>query len=487
MPRPRRVAEGLETAVVVAGCVAATGVALVAGARLGTMIDNRWGSFPGTGGLGGTLATVIPLLALAGGIVLLRRLGDDSVRRWTPVAPLLLLVALRLVAIVAAPTPIPTDNDPRYLHELAVGVLDGGNPLVSHRPMGYSTTLAVLYGVFGVQPVLAELLNLGCALVAGWSLFVIGRMAWGDRAAAIGLLLYAVVPSQILMVTTIFTETMYAAVLVAAAALAAVATASRRVLLMLGAGVALAASQYVRPLSLAFLPAFALAPLVAGGRWPRAPMLAFALVAAFFVSMTPIVVHNAVTHGALSVATSSYGGWSLFVGANQEHDGRFNRDDQAILRETPGRSVWERSERLGDAAAERITSDPGAYVDLVIRKFRVLWADDTYAVTNAFPQWSATSIRSDVLRLVSQAVYVLVASLAAIGLWRARIAPHPATLIIAGVLLLAVLAHAFVEVQPRYHAYLVPPLCVLAGMALAARAPTGLEPPDQRQVPGSTP
>ena len=74
--------------------------------------------------------------------------------------------------------------------------------------MGYSTLLGALYAAFpGVHPVLADFLNLGFATLAGWTLFMMVARAWDRRAAAAALLLYALVPSQILLVTTVFTKT----------------------------------------------------------------------------------------------------------------------------------------------------------------------------------------------------------------------------------------------------------------------------------------
>ena len=478
------------TAIVVAAVVVLALASLSAVAFLGRMVDNRWQSFPGTTGLASLALAAVPCALLAGGVVALRRASVETLRRWTPLVPLLLVVALRLIAIVLAPTPIADDNDPRYLHELAVGVLEGGNPLVAHRPMGYSTALAALYAAFGVQPVLAELLNLAAAVLAGWLLFTIVDGAWGRRAGAVAVLVYAIVPSQILMVTAVFTETLYGAVLLAAIGLAASALAAhavtrRGVLLVAAAGVVLAASQYVRPVSQSFLPIFAAAPFLTGGlRLSRAGLLSLVLVGSFVAAMMPIVAHNATVHGALSLSTSSYGGWSVYVGANQEHDGRFNRDDQAVLAETPGGSVWERSEALGREGIERITTDPSGFASLAVRKFRVLWADDTYAVTNAFPAWDTTSVRHDALRIASQAIYAAVAALAVIGLWRSRRDPPPAVLLIAGIVVTVAIAHVVVEVQPRYHAYLVPLLCALAAPPLAGWRPTPSA-SDQRQVPGS--
>jgi len=336
--------------------------------------------------------------------------------------------------------------------------------------MGYSTMLAGLYAIFGVHPVLAEVLNLLLALVAGWMLFLLVDGGWGRRAAAVSLTLFALVPSQILLTTTIFTETAYSAFLIAALVLCAAALRGRDVLTGVAAGAVLALSQYIRPLSQALLATFVVVPFLVGLRLARAATLAAAIGASFVVVLLPIASHNLETFGDLSLSTSSYGGWSVFVGANQEANGMFNRADQAILRETEGASVWEQSELLGREGWRRITSDPRGFAELAVRKFRILWSDDTYAEGAALYQSKAAEWLRTALRITSQAAYAAIAAAAAVGMWWQRRALPPEAMLIAGVVLTIAAAHIVIEVQPRYHAYVVPLLCALAGVAIAARA-----------------
>ena len=441
-------------------------IAIVASAKLGVVIDAALAGIGFATGIRGIALAVLWLGLVVAAIAVVRRMPDDGLRRWTPLAPLLLLVALRAIAIPLVDTPVSSDNDPRHLHELAVGVLEGGNPLVAPRPMGFSTMLAGLYAVFGVHPWLGELLNLVLAVITGWMLhrFVLG--AWGSRPAAAAVVAYALVPSQVLLTTTLFTETAYSAFLMIAITLATGAVASRRFVLALASGAVLAISQYVRPVSQAFLPMFVLLPFLAGLRVSRSATMGAAMAAAFFVVLAPIAVHNLSTHGDLSLSTSSYGGWSVFVGANQVHNGMFNRDDQAILRATEG-SVWERSEILGREGVERITGDPRGFAELAIRKFRVLWSDDTYAVGAALPGLAATDVTRQGLLLASQGMYACLTVAAAVGLWRQRRRAIPAAVLLAGLLVTIAAAHTFVEVQPRYHAYVLPLICALAAQALA--------------------
>lgn len=459
-----RPARAVAVAVAHASFVVVTLIGLAAATSLGTILDRLWVNFPrDIGARGAVLAVVLALVAF-GLVRVVQRASDDVVRRWVPWAPLGLLVLVRVVLILVAPTPLPPDSDPLYLHELAVGVLDGGNPLVAHRPMGFSTMLAALYAVFGVHPWLAELLNLAMAILAGVMLYLLVLPAWGIRAGGMALALYAIVPSQALLVTTMLTETAYTALLVTALAVAAAAVRRARLAVAVAAGAALALSQYVRPMSQAFLVIVAALPFLASLRPARAGSLAAAAVLAFVVVLLPIAAYNLTNFGAVSLSTSAYGGWSVFVGANQEHDGKFNEDDQRILAAMEG-SVWERSEILGDEGLERIASDPGGFAALAVRKFHVLWANDAYAVNAALastvPGWARWA-----LIVASQAMYVALLALAAVLLWRVRLRPPPEALLLGGVIVMVAVTHTFLEVQARYHAYTLPILCALAAVAL---------------------
>ena len=454
--------------VIIYAAVAVIGmIAVVATARLGVMVDAAWAGIGSTTGVRGIALAVLCLGLVIAAVAVVRRVPDDGLRRWVPMAPLLLLIAVRAIAIPLVDTPISADNDPRYLHELAVGVLDGGNPLVAHRPMAFSTMLAGLYALFGVHPWLGELLNLGLAVLTGWMLHRVVLNAWGARPAAAALVVYALVPSQVLLTTTLFTETAYAAVLMTAIMLATGAVATGRIVAALATGAILAASQYVRPVSQAFLPMFALLPFLSGLRLSRAATVSATIAATFVLVLAPIAAFNLSTHGDLSLSTSSYGGWSVFVGANQVHNGMFNRDDQAILRATDG-SVWERSKILGREGVERITGDPRGFAELAVRKFRILWSDDTYAVNAALPGLAPMDLTRHGLLLASQAVYAGLSVAATVGLWRQRQGRLAAAVLLAGLLVTIAVAHTFVEVQPRYHAYVLPLLCALAAPALAS-------------------
>lgn len=461
--------DGLSRAIWSAGIVASTLIAAVAALTLATQLGDLWRHFPDGLRLAGVGVSVI-VIGLAVGALRLYRLGRwPEVPRWLamPWSGLALLVLLRVIAVVFVDAPL--QSDPKFLHELAVGVLHGGNPIVAHRPMGYSTLLAGVYALFGPDPHLAELLNLALAAITGILLFGMTRDAFGRSAAGVALVLYAIAPAQILLVLPVLTEVLYGMLLVAAA-WAAIRVGRHGVLAALASGALLGVSQYVRPLSQALLGGLVLLPFLLRVSLPRAAVLAAAIVIAFVVVLIPIIAWNFSTFGELSASSSSYAGWSLFVGTDQKHDGMFNQEDANILAAQPGSSWWVRSEALGKVGVQRILSDPVGFAELAVRKFSIMWSNENYGVVWSMRDHKVNARVPPTMLLLSQAFYAFLTALVGWVLYRERHRRPPLALVIVSLLLIVVVGHTFVEVQSRYHAYMIPLFCALGGLGLASVA-----------------
>lgn len=370
---------------------------------------------------------------------------------------LLLLIGLRLFAMGRVDAVLT--HDPLFIHELAVGVANG-QCCFSDRPMGYPIGLGIAYALFGDSRIVTELFNLVVAILTGLLVYDLVRATWGQAAAAVALTVYGVIPSQILLVTVPVTEPMYALALLAAVRLAVASSAG--VMATALAGVALGLSQYARPTSIALLPAFMAIPWLAGMRAGQSLVRAAIIVAAFLVVLLPVIEHNLRVHGDLSVATSDYAGWSLYVGTNQQSDGRWNPEDAARLTAFPGDTWWERSEVAGGEGIRRIAEDPGGFASLAVRKFRVLWEEEDYAASHVVGNAEV----APVVQALTSTFYVGLLAAALSGVWRERRAPTRTTLLVLGITATVAAIHIFVEVAGRYHAYLIPLWCVLAGAGI---------------------
>jgi 4-amino-4-deoxy-L-arabinose transferase-like glycosyltransferase len=419
------------------------------------------GQFPHPYGLAGLLFTGA---YVGGGVALLAAIwigsgrAGDGRRRWIlPAAIVLLGAAVRLAVTVAADAPMYGET--RIIRDQALSILDG-SCCFGHRPAGYPILLAGGFALFGVQPAVIEGLNLGFAAVTTWLVWEIGRAGWNRRVGAMAAGIYALVPSQVLLVLVPLTEPLYTLLLAVAVRLA-MALDRRALVAAAVAGAALAAAQYVRSTAVALLLPVVALPFVMGRRWWPSIGRATLVVAVFLVLMTPVIVYNVATNDAVSVSTSSYGGWSLYVGANQEHLGRWNAEDAARLANFPGDTWWARSEYAGRVAIERMREDPVGYLRLMGIKLVLLWQDEHYAAAYAFTTGPPDRV-VHVGWLTSALAWVALTVLAVIGVAGDRREPRPATLLIGMIVALVTITHLFLEVHGRYHSALVPLLGVLA-------------------------
>jgi hypothetical protein len=361
------------------GAVVLTAITLVAILNLAASLEHLVRAFPGVLGVGGIAAVVAVVIASVGAIWALLRLaatGRSLAAMWMGIG---LALGTRLAIALLIDAPLRADA--AIQNQLALDVAEGFC-CFGHRPMGYPMLLGAAYGLFGVHAWLPELLSVLLGTLTAMLVWDLARQAWGPSAGALAIGLYAVMPSQVLLVTVPLSELTYA-LLLTATIWALTQWQRWLVPASVVAGVFLALSQYMRPTSMVLLPFLASVPALGGAPSRRGVFAAAAMAIVFVMVLAPVVAFNLGQHGALSLSTSAYGGWSLFVGANQEWNGTWNPDDAAVFAELPGTSAWERSEAAGRLALDRIRADPRGYADLAVRKFYVMWSDERYAVNYA--------------------------------------------------------------------------------------------------------
>jgi hypothetical protein len=376
------------------------------------------------------------------------------------------ILLIRWAAVLLLNAPLP--NDGREYQELAHW-LAAGNCCFADRPTGYPALLATAYRIAGDGPWVHEALNVLAAVAGGWVLWDLLRGLSGRLAATVGLFAFGALPTQALLTAVLLTDVVYATILIGVCWVG-VKLADGRLLPAIAAGCLLAVSHYVRPVGPALLPAVALVPLIWVRPFQRALLLLIALTLAFAAAMTPALIHNLAAHGDPSFSTSSYGGWSLYMGTNQETNGRYSRTDAATIQSLPGATLWDRSEAAGSLGVERIESDPAGFAGLTVRKFRVMWGTEEYGVIFGFRPQGRTAGLLTGLDLANQLVYlcVLLCAIAALAMGlRGRDPPNVLSILVIGLLLCEALVHTFLEVKPRYHAHTLPLMLMLAAPVLA--------------------
>jgi hypothetical protein len=361
----------------------------------------------------------------------------------------------------------PLVSDFKDYHDLAMGLLDGSEWLQLGRPMGYPLMLAAAYRLFGADLLVGEALGVALGLAGLVGLYILAQRLVGPQGAVWAAWGYALWPANVLMTPVLGTEVPYTSIFLWILVTLVLAGPSARFgwFCTCLAGALTAWGHMVRPTTLALLPAIwayfvRLTPLRLGG-----VLRAVVLTAVVLLFLTPVAMFNQRETGRWSYSTSAYGNWSFLVGLNQKHNGMWNVDDAAKADELGDRQAidaWARSE-----AWRRFSTDPGATLALVGRKFFIMWASDDYGTYWAYgihPSANARIVTG--LNALSQLFYASVLCLAAFALWR-RDDWHPGWWSLWVGLVTLVAVHSLVEVQGRYHAYWTPVFILLAARGLA--------------------
>jgi 4-amino-4-deoxy-L-arabinose transferase-like glycosyltransferase len=433
----------------------------------GPALEQLWITFPGTD-IDWLWASLGIIAALASGLGIALFLSRGKRQNWLLPYGLILLVVTRVAAIGLIHPPMVGDWLNYY--QLAQTVA-GSGPSLSDVPTGYPILAAVFFRIFGPNVLIGELINLAASVLTGLLVYRLAARLWGRRAAGLALYLYAISVAQLLMVTVFGTEVLFAAAVLAATLIMLEATGrSGRAGLFtaLLCGAILGLSQYVRVDAELVLPAFLILPFLLNIPARKAAELAGACLLAFLLVLGPVVAWNVATYGTVSVSTSNFAGWSLLVGTDLQSNGQWNLADVALR--PANTNTREFNDKLMSLAIQRLRAHPGRIATLAVRKIIPMWGNENYAAA-----WTLDATNPDLwqergeIALTSQVTYVAILAFAAAGIWQERRRrPELLTLIILIVGATAI-AHVFLEVQPRYHFFVEPMLCILAGGWLAAR------------------
>jgi hypothetical protein len=402
-------------------------------------------------------------LLIATGIAAVFLSGRGPLRTHPLAVGLGLILVTRLVMVATIQTPLFSDF--LLYHALAVQMSQQG-PLWAIVPIGWPLELASVYAVLGPNPLFGELLNLAMALATGWFIFDLSLRMFGRPGASLSLWLFALAPAQAVWVVVLGSEAPYGLLLIAAV-WAIARFGIDRIGAPVLAGLLLGAAQYVRATTPVIIAAFVVVIILAGSTPARALRAVAIIAAVFLLTLSPVIVHDYQQSGVLSVSTSAYGGWSLFVGTSSANDGQYDPTLMAVVGGQVGTPEFDR--RALTLALDRIEHNPAGVAELAAKKVPIMWASESYPTDWTFQIRARgnTAVVRAMLIVVDQAFYAIILALAALGLWRWRHARSTMVLLIILIILSVAAMHTVLEVQSRYHAYLEPLMCVLAGSALA--------------------
>jgi hypothetical protein len=191
------------------------------------------------------------------------------------------------------------------------------------------------------------------------------------------------------------------------------------------------------------------------------------------MAVLPWTVRNYVESDAL-VAISSNDGVNFYIGHSPGADGRGRKVDELVFRYPELRQAEAEARISRDGFREGLeyaAEHPGREIELAFRKlFFLYWRDDEglkWNEAHGERRFLDDGAR-DVLGAASNTYYWAVLALAAAGVALSIARRSPAIVLLVSMLVYWTLAHVAFFADPRFHAPIVPVLCVFAGAAAVA-------------------
>jgi len=421
----------------------------------------------------------------------------------------ILILAFILRIIVIQKIPMQVASDYKTYYEIADLLKQGtiqeaGKGYCNYiamfpHVMGYCYILKTAFTWFGTSVAVGQYLNIILSVATVFITYRIGRKLGGRITGIIVLLLTAFWPSQVLYITLISAEYVFAFFLFSCILLFLSLVkdydentnqATKVIILHMVLGIMIALTAAIRPMAIILLIAIIICilpqkmklsnvsrndlPLVLRfieKGWLRCILIIipYMLVSSFITTNIEVTINK-----TLPSSSTSFG-YSLLVGLNTGSIGGWNQEDSNLLYDTMKATDSASQVHIvcRNLALARLTSDPQKNFNLFIEKYELLWGNDDYGSTWNISflqeQGELTQSRSDFLykaKEYNNIIYMLTVFFALIALiyLLKKKASYAYVLIL--VYLGTAAMHLFVESQNRYHYHVLEVFIILAGMGI---------------------
>lgn len=398
-----------------------------------------------------------------------KRIGTLRIAAITAAAIWLVAQIILVVATLGMPQYSDAANYTRFAHEAVDAAswyptISVFNDSMWVANTGYINFLALNLRLFGTLKLVGfEQILFNILLL--WSFVALVRRFAGDRTALAAAIIFCLLPSNAMVVPALMSDLLCMSLL-----MASLAIMRRRLWTLAAAGLLCGIANWVRPITLVFLPSILLYALYT--RTSIKYYIPYALGLAVVWGATSLLALHSCGH-PLSGSTTK--GTNMIMGCFDGADGGYC--DDAFLPGNAGYidpalhyNVVQTDSALTRRSVDWIMQNPGRFAALAPAKVYRLWGGDVYS-HKLFIDGEDTM--STPLKMLLSIPYYIMLLLAVGGLWLWRRKLWG----IAGIIILPVLAgtamHMLMYGGMRYHYPMMPCLIFFAAVALS-RIATGL-------------
>ncbi|MEE4194372.1 MAG: glycosyltransferase family 39 protein, partial [Anaerolineae bacterium] len=392
----------------------------------------------------------------------------------------LLAAGLRVYWVMMVPSAQVSDFG--RFHNWALQLASGAPGLQIDRYANFTRALSLLYRVFPTH-VAVEIVNILLAAGTAVCLYFIGKIHQQEHIGMIAAYFLAVYPAHIALTSTVNTDILSTFLLVLSVLLMSQYLRQHTIRYAALSGISLGVCIFFRGAMLIYLPVLVGMVFLQQKHTIRRYLIPIGItLAAVVLSVAGLnVLIDRVQAPELVIDESRYLMWPLVNGTNVKSLGRNNTDDTDLLYSW---SPDEVNQRGWAVIKERLLSNPLGFLGILDDKFDYLLGNAAYGAAIAFvdetldinsfqTRWNApTQTVREIYAQLSQYAYLSILLLAGIAVLKTGQQQVHLWVPVLIILLCALGAYSFFEVQPRYSFPLIPFLILLAGMAFIRKERT---------------
>ena len=316
---------------------------------------------------------------------------------------------------------------------------------------GYAFFLSIIMKVFGEGIIVATIANAILSTISMILIYYICKNTISEKAAVIGSTIWILFPSQTIYNTLILSEPLYTAMLLSVILLIIFINKNyrKKEIIILGfvLGILIGITDSIRPVgSIAF---------IALGIWYffvdrkidiKIKGLIYTL-AIIGIIITSFSIEKYITY-RLGEEPSSFPGFNVYVGLNEETGGKWSEEDSNLLHQygIDLESANEVQKKMLENAKERITEGNINFPTLLAKKLGSLWYDDSEAVYYSFKG------ENILINNVCNLFYYIIFIFSIFGAYICKRKNENSEMFIICIFMIGLtLAHMITEVSGRYH------------------------------------
>jgi hypothetical protein len=353
-------------------------------------------------------------------------------------------------------------SDFQVFHESAIKLSQGTTVLTKN--MGYSLLLSTGYRIYP-SVLTGKLLNATASTLSILFLYLLGSKLINQQAGLIASFLFVILPSEILMVSVLGTEVIATTLGIITAFFIFQTTDGKlkfSTSSIFWAGLFFGLGLTVRSSYIFFFPAILLWIIViTSSNYKQMVKISLSFFAGIMIGLSLILVSNTLSTKQFSIEPlKTQDSFPFLSGTNIETSGKFSRDDYDLY------SSWDIEKRntiVRQEAIRRIRSNPIEFTLLIPKKIALLMASNDYA-----SWWSLSRLNWGneywLIGLISQSIYVFILFFAFCAF--KYFDYNSLHLIVLILVMSTLLPHFVLEVQGRYHHYIMPFIALIASIGI---------------------